>query len=81
PALSQQLAALRRAELVETRRMAKQIYYRLANDAVMACVKNIEAMFSKNGTRQIAAKVPAMRPTAAPAIRSQPGAAKFAQIL
>ena len=81
PALSQQLAALRRAELVETRRMAKQIYYRLANDTVMSCVRNIEAMFSKNGARQVAAKTPVIRPATPPASRPQTGAAKFAQIL
>jgi DNA-binding transcriptional ArsR family regulator len=34
PALSQQLAELRRAELVQGRRSAKQVYYRLANDDV-----------------------------------------------
>ncbi|MDR3522312.1 MAG: metalloregulator ArsR/SmtB family transcription factor [Acidocella sp.] len=81
PALSQQLAALRRAGVVETRRMAKQIYYRLANDSVIACVKNIEGMFSKNGARQTAAKQAAEKPAATPAIRTPAGAAKFAQIL
>ena len=45
PALSQQLAELRRAEIVKTRRASKQVYYRLADDNVMTCVRGIEAMF------------------------------------
>ena len=45
PALSQQLAGLRRAELVRSRRNAKQVYYRLANDGVSVCVRSIEAIF------------------------------------
>ncbi len=45
PALSQQLAELRRAELVETRRAAKQVYYRLADARVTLCVKCVEAIF------------------------------------
>ncbi len=49
PALSQQLAELRRANVVKTRRSAKQVYYALANDDVVACVQGIEAMFSSKG--------------------------------
>lgn len=45
PALSQQLAELRRADIVKTRRASKQVYYRLANENVQVCVKGIEAMF------------------------------------
>jgi len=45
PALSQQLAELRRADVVKTRREAKQVYYRLADDNVSICVRSIEAMF------------------------------------
>lgn len=33
PGLSQQLALLRKAELVQTRRAAKQVYYSVASDA------------------------------------------------
>lgn len=36
PALSQQLAILRKAELVVTRRVAKQVYYRLDAEALRA---------------------------------------------
>lgn len=82
PALSQQLAALRRAELVETRRAAKQIYYQLANDAVVTCVQNIEAMFSKEGGAPVAAATPAATPTRKPSPKpEQAGAAKFAQLI
>ena len=49
PALSQQLAELRRAELVSTRREAKQISYSLADDGVARCVRNIEAIFGGGG--------------------------------
>lgn len=45
PALSQQLAELRKAELVTTRRQAKQVYYSLADDTVVLCVRSIEAVF------------------------------------
>ncbi|MBI1182423.1 MAG: metalloregulator ArsR/SmtB family transcription factor [Alphaproteobacteria bacterium] len=44
PALSQQLAALRRADLVRTRRDAKLVYYALADDTVRLCVRSMEAM-------------------------------------
>jgi DNA-binding transcriptional ArsR family regulator len=46
PALSQQLAELRRADLVSTRRKAKQIWYMLANDGVRLCIQSMEAAFS-----------------------------------
>ncbi|OYV38344.1 MAG: transcriptional regulator [Acidocella sp. 20-61-6] len=84
PALSQQLAALRRAALVETRRAAKQIFYRLADPSVIACVRNIEAMFAEPG-----GPVPSLEPSpaAAPVLpRSAPanavpaGAAAFAKV-
>src|SRR5258708_20993550 len=44
-ALSQQLAELRRAELVETRRAAKQVFYRLPNDNTALSVRTIEPIF------------------------------------
>ncbi len=49
PALSQQLAELRRADLVTTRRKAKQIWYGLANDGVRMCVQSMEAVFGGVG--------------------------------
>lgn len=44
PALSQQLAELRRAEMVRTRRAAKQVYYNLAGEKIRLCVRSIEAI-------------------------------------
>lgn len=46
PALSQQLAELRRGELVRTRREAKQVYYDLSDEQVALCVRSMEAIFS-----------------------------------
>lgn len=53
PALSQQLAELRKAELVTTRRQAKQIYYSLAHKSVALCVRSIEAVFNAGDPEQI----------------------------
>ena len=46
PALSQQLAALRRAEVVQTRRDGKQIWYDLADDSARLCVRTMEALLT-----------------------------------
>ncbi|MGB5077438.1 MAG: metalloregulator ArsR/SmtB family transcription factor, partial [Sphingorhabdus sp.] len=48
PALSQQLAILRKAELVHTRRAAKQIYYRIA-EPQFASLAGFLATFAVNG--------------------------------
>ncbi|WP_319797408.1 metalloregulator ArsR/SmtB family transcription factor [Nitrobacter sp.] len=53
PALSQQLAELRKAELVTPRRQAKQIYYNLANESVALCVRSIEAVFNAGDPERI----------------------------
>ena len=50
PALSQQLAQLRRAGLVRTRKDAKLVWYSLADDGVALCVRNMEAIFGGIGT-------------------------------
>lgn len=49
PALSQQLAELRRANLVMTRRDAKQVFYSLADDDVRTCVETMEHMLGGSG--------------------------------
>lgn len=49
PALSQQLAELRRNELVKTRRASKQIWYELADDKVCLCVRSMEAILGEEG--------------------------------
>ncbi len=53
PMLSQQLAELRRAELVSTRREAKQVWYALADDGVALCVRNMEAIFGGIGVPEV----------------------------
>lgn len=80
PALSQQLAELRRAEMVRTRRQAKQVYYRLADDITELCVRSIEAVFGDGDRRR------ALMDVAAPAKAREPdalartdGAAVFAR--
>lgn len=45
PALSQQLAGLRKGGLVARRRASKQVFYRLADAGVEQCVHSIEAQF------------------------------------
>lgn len=49
PALSQQLAELRRAELVRTRRESKQIFYALADETTALCVRAMEAILGGEG--------------------------------
>ena len=74
PALSQQLAELRRAELVSTRKEAKQVWYSLSNDSVTTCVGTMEAMFC-GGT------IPAAKINDDDLHPPLPGVASFAQIL
>ena len=57
PTLSQQLAELRRAELVRTRKEAKSVWYALADDGVALCVRNMEAIFGGMGTPEDIAHV------------------------
>lgn len=52
PALSQQLAELRRNELVKTRRASKQIWYDLADDKVRLCVRSMEAILGDEDDMQ-----------------------------
>jgi DNA-binding transcriptional ArsR family regulator len=52
PALSQQLAALRRAEIVRTRKEAKHVWYSLADAGVISCVISMEANFIEQDLRQ-----------------------------
>ncbi len=52
PALSQQLAALRRAEIVKTRRNGKQIWYDLADDTARLCVRTMEALLKDEPDHQ-----------------------------
>ena len=66
PALSQQLAELRRADLVSTRKEAKQVWYSLAGDDVGLCVRTMEAIFGSAEPSQmltIAPSLPSSDPT------------------
>jgi DNA-binding transcriptional ArsR family regulator len=60
PALSQQLAELRRAELVKTRRVSKQIYYELADHKIARSIETIEEMFGDGDVRR--SPSPAIKP-------------------
>lgn len=45
PTLSQQLAVLRRQELVQTRREGKQIHYRIADPRVLSMLVQLQQLF------------------------------------
>jgi len=49
PSLSQQLSVLREAEIVETRRDGKQIYYRLTEEKAAKLVGALYAIFCAEG--------------------------------
>jgi DNA-binding transcriptional ArsR family regulator len=81
PALSQQLAELRRAELVRTRREAKQVFYSLADENVALCVRTMEAMMGDGADPATALQRALQTPSGpAPAARVPTGAAGFARI-
>lgn len=75
PALSQQLAELRRADLVSTRRKAKQIWYALANDGVRMCVQSMEAVFGTGYAPPLIS-----HPPRAQARKTAAGVAGFAKV-
>lgn len=88
PALSQQLAELRHAGLLTSRRAARQVYYRLADAGVESCMRAIETLFVEAPQRtatdaparsQVIAQ--AIAPAASPKPPDHAGAASFAQIL
>jgi DNA-binding transcriptional ArsR family regulator len=81
PALSQQLAELRRNELVTTRRASKQIWYDLADDKVRLCVRSMEAILGDGGDTERLLNNALIMNT--PTAHSKPaaGAAGFARIV
>ncbi len=84
PLLSQQLAELRRAGLVVTRRAAKLVHYRLADDGVVLCVRSIEAIFGggPDGAEEIPRATAQRQPEIIRAETPRPaGAAVFATVL
>ena len=76
PALSQQLAELRRADLVATRREARQIYYRIAAEDVE---ERVRALFAAFGATRPAARLQPVAARASAPVRLT-GAAAFARI-
>ena len=79
PGLSQQLAELRRAELVTTRRQAKQVFYSIADKSVELRIRSIEAVFGA-GDPRVALHL-GMKPfEAPPRLDSVAGAANFVRI-
>ncbi|QJB70470.1 ArsR/SmtB family transcription factor [Parasphingorhabdus halotolerans] len=83
PALSQQLAELRRAKVVKTRREGKQIWYDLADDTARLCVKTMEALLKDEPdhdklVQAATSSPPSSRKKDRPA---SAGAAGFAKIL
>lgn len=81
PALSQQLAELRRADMLRTRREARQVYYSLADETVADCVRSIERLFfGGTASASIERKASQRRP-AIPAADAPSGAAGFAKVL
>lgn len=74
PALSQQLAELRRAEVVGTRKEAKQVWYALSDDFIASCVRTMEQMFGSGVPMPPMASPPDKAPIA------PHGAAAFARV-
>ncbi len=81
PALSQQLAALRRSEVVQTRRNGKQIWYDLADDTVRLCVRTMEALLIDKPDPQKVLEAATSQDLPATNQSTGIGAAGFARIL
>ncbi len=78
PALSQQLAELRKAGLVKTRRQARQVYYSLADAGTELCVQGIEAVFGAGDPARLIGR---RADAGAPPPAGAHGAAHFARVL
>lgn len=73
PGLSQQLAILRKAELVETRRDGKQIFYKVDSDRMLGASELLDALAGTQAERRT------LRQTTGS--HSSGGAATFAKII
>ena len=81
PALSQQLAELRRADLVSTRKEAKQVWYMLADESVKICVQTMEAVFGNGSDVEITQVKEVVMTLPSSLLPAAEGAASFARIL
>lgn len=81
PALSQQLAELRRNELVKARRASKQIWYELADDKVCLCVRSMEAILGDDDNVEQFLSQSLFTNEPRDASRPKAGVAAFARIL
>ena len=84
PALSQQLAELRHAGLLASRRAARQVYYRLADPTVEARARALQTLFIDESPvikRAGRAAAQAGKVQGEPGRKEPAGAATFAQIL
>lgn len=62
PGLSQQLAILRKAQLVQTRRVAKQVYYCIAPEAFAPATAFLNALYPDASPRLAATPITPSRP-------------------
>ena len=81
PALSQQLAELRRAEIVKTRREGKQIWYDLSDETARICVKTMEVILKDEPDHRQIIEAATSNSTTKPKGSQTSGAAGFARIL
>lgn len=81
PALSQQLAELRRADMVKTRKEAKQVFYDLADEKICLCVSSMEAILGDGDDPETALNNVLRGQAPAPAKESPSGTARFARML
>ena len=82
PALSQQLAELRRSEMVKTRKEAKQVYYDLADENVSLCVRSMEAILGDGSDPEDALTKVLRSNKTSPAVQKTPsGTAAFARMI
>ncbi|USJ27377.1 ArsR/SmtB family transcription factor [Ensifer adhaerens] len=79
PALSQQLAELRQAGLVKTRRQSRQVFYSIADGRAEAVMKMLFRLFCNPGSKL--ADEATSAPLTEPAASSLGGAAHFARII
>ncbi|MEH3116395.1 MAG: metalloregulator ArsR/SmtB family transcription factor [Methylorubrum populi] len=77
PALSQQLAELRRAGLVTTRREARMIFYSIADDGAE---EHVRALFALFGAGRLPERARRAAPSRGRAASGPIGAASFARI-